>query len=365
MSSATNQAAADYARVARAIRFLEEHASRRPSLAEVARSAGLSPSHFQRLFTRWAGISPKRFLQFLSKKHAVETLQRSTNVLDAAWDAGLSGPGRLHDLLVSTEAATPGEVASRGRGLAIHWGFHPTPFGECLIGITARGICHLSFVGPGGRRNALAGLRRRWPRAALAEDRTLAARTAARAFRTGGRARMGFHLQGTNFQMKVWEALLCIPPGAVATYGEIARRIGRPAAARAVGRAVAENPVAWLIPCHRVLRSIGGASNGSGRCSAGKRRARSFRVAVSRPAGRQGERRDGEAALARTGRAHGRFAAAVRFRASSSRSSSCSLRPRGDFQATIIDKPRNTAGTTPISSRMASSAAAGCASPGR
>ena len=257
MTHATKQAAADYARVERAIRFLEAHAESHPSLAEVARSAGLSPAHFQRLFTRWAGLSPKRFLQFLAKEHAVEQLRRSATVLDAAWDAGLSGPGRLHDLLVSSEAATPGEVASGGRGVSISWGFHPTPFGECLLGMTARGICHLSFVGPGGRHAALADLGRRWPRASLREDGALASRTAERVFAGTGRGGLRLHLAGTNFQLKVWEALLRIPPGAATTYGDVARRIGRPTAARAVASAVGANPVAWIIPCHRVLRSVG------------------------------------------------------------------------------------------------------------
>ncbi len=258
MTYATRQAAADYARVERAIRFLEANAGRRPPLEEVARSAGLSPAHFQRLFSRWAGISPKRFLQFLAKEHAVEQLRASATVLDAAWDAGLSGPGRLHDLMVSSEAVTPGEVASGGRGLAIAWGFHPSPFGECLLGVTARGICHLSFVVSGGRRAALAYLRRRWPRAALREDTALAARTAERVFSATRRREPRLHLAGTNFQLKVWEALLRIPRGAATTYGEVARRIGRPTAARAVAGAVGANPVAWLIPCHRVLRSVGG-----------------------------------------------------------------------------------------------------------
>ena len=259
MTRATKQAAADYDRVERAIRFLEEHAVRKPGLAEVARSAGLSPAHFQRLFTRWAGISPKRFLQFLAKEHAADLLRRSATVLDAAYDAGLSGPGRLHDLLVSSEAVTPGELASGGNGLAVAWGFHPTPFGECLLGITERGICHLSFVGPGSgsRAAALAELRRRWPRATLRENRALAVRMARRVFARPGRVGLALHLAGTNFQLKVWEALLRIPPGAVTTYGELARRIGRPTAVRAVAGAVGANPVAWLIPCHRVLRSLG------------------------------------------------------------------------------------------------------------
>ncbi len=257
MTHATKQAAADYERVERAIRFLGENAEHRPSLAEVARSAGLSPAHFQRLFTRWAGISPKRFLQFLAKEHASERLRRSATVLDAAYEAGLSGPGRLHDLLVATEAATPGELASGGRGVTVSWGFHPTPFGECLLGMTARGICHLSFVDRGGRRDTLAELRRRWPRASLREGRTLVSRTAERVFAGTGCGKLHLHLAGTNFQLKVWEALLRIPPGAATTYGDVARRIGRPTAARAVAGAVGANPVAWIIPCHRVLRSIG------------------------------------------------------------------------------------------------------------
>ena len=252
------QAAADYARVERAIRYLAEHADRRPSLADVARGAGLSAAHFQRLFTRWAGISPKRFLQFLTKEHAVELLRRSTTVLDAAFDAGLSGPGRLHDLIVSAEAATPGEVASGGKGIAVAWGFAATPFGEGLFGVTDRGLCHLAFVEPGGRAVALGELRRRWPRAVLREDRTLVERTASRAFAASRRGRLGVHLVGTNFQLKVWEALLRIPRGALTTYADVARRVGRPTAARAVAGAVAANPVAWIIPCHRVLRTYGG-----------------------------------------------------------------------------------------------------------
>ncbi len=258
MTNAARSQAADYARVERAIAFLARNADRRPSLAEIARGAGLSPAHFQRLFTRWAGISPKRFLLFLTKEHALSLLRRSTTVLDAAFDAGLSGPGRLHDLLVSAEAATPGEVASGGKGIAITWGFAPTPFGECLLGLTDRGICHLAFVGSGGRPAALGGLRRRWPRATLREDSILAGRTASRAFSGARRGRPGLHLAGTNFQLKVWEALLRVPAGAATTYAEVARRIGRPTAARAVAGAVAANPVAWIIPCHRVLRSFGG-----------------------------------------------------------------------------------------------------------
>ncbi len=249
------QAALDYQRIERSIRFLADNATRSPSLAEAAAAAGLSSAHFQRLFSRWAGVSPKRFLQYLAVDRARRAMGGSRSVLDAAFDAGLSGPGRLHDLVVTAEAVTPGEMKARGRGLAIRYGFHLTPFGLCLLGVTARGICHLSFV-TAGRGEALAELRARWPEAELREDAPGTASMAARVF-GGGSGRLPVHLRGTNFQLKVWEALLRVPEGAVTSYGEVARGIGRPGAARAVGGAVGANPVAYLIPCHRVLRSLG------------------------------------------------------------------------------------------------------------
>lgn len=256
--AAFRQDSTDYERIERSIRFLAENATRNPDLEEIAAHAELSAAHFQRLFTRWAGISPKKLLQFLALGRARGFLGGGSTVLDAAYDAGLSGPGRLHDLVVTTEAVTPGELRSRGRGLSIRYGFHPTPFGECLIGLSPRGLCHLSFV-TDGRNAALSELHDRWTEAKLSHDQTATRAAAQRIFatrRTPGRP-LALFLRGTNFQLKVWEALLRIPEGRVASYLEVARGIGRPSAARAVASAVARNPVAFLIPCHRVLRSVG------------------------------------------------------------------------------------------------------------
>lgn len=244
----------DYVRVEKAIRYLEQHARRQPELAEVAAAVGLSEYHFQRLFRRWAGVSPKRFLQFLTAGHARALLRDSATVLEASYQAGLSGPGRLHDLLVSVDAATPGEVRRSGAGLEIRFGYHPTPFGECLLAATERGVCALSFVGHGGREGALAEVAGHWSAAALREDPDATAPLAARAFDGGATA---LHLGGTNFQLKVWEALLRIEPGTAATYQAVAAAVGSPGAVRAVGSATASNPVAYLIPCHRVIRKSG------------------------------------------------------------------------------------------------------------
>lgn len=263
-----HQLSEDYARVEQAIRFLEQNARRQPGLAEVAAHVGLSEYHFQRLFTRWAGISPKRFLQFLTKENAKALLAR-TSVLAAAYEAGLSSPGRLHDLLVQTEAVTPGEYRSGGAGVDIAYGFHPTPFGECLLAMTGRGVCFLGFV-ERGRLSALEELRRNWPNATLTEDPRRTARLAEEIFalpvgRIGNptysqveNLTYALHLRGTNFQLKVWEALLRLPPSEVTTYQGLADAIGQPGAARAVSNAVGHNPVAYLIPCHRVLRQAGG-----------------------------------------------------------------------------------------------------------
>lgn len=249
----------DYVRIEKAIRYLDENFHRQPSLAEVAQAVGLSEYHFQRLFRRWAGISPKRFLQFLTAEHAKQLLRDSRSTLDVAFSVGLSGPGRLHDLLVSTEAMTPGEVKQAGAGLLVRYGIHPGPFGESLLALTDRGICALAFLPGGEKESAVEELRRRWPAAELREDATATLPVLQRVF-DGSRelpAPLGLHLRGTNFQIRVWEALLRIPSGAVATYEDVARMIGSPGAARAVGSAVAANPVAYLIPCHRVIRGTG------------------------------------------------------------------------------------------------------------
>lgn len=251
----------DYRRVETAIRYLDRHYDRQPSLDQVARAAGTSPFHFQRLFKRWAGVSPKRFLQYLTIARARSALDGGASVLAASYDAGLSGPGRLHDLFVAVDAVTPGEFKAAGRGLAIRWGIHPSPVGPALIARTDRGICALEFVAD--PRRALARLARRWPGAILrlAPDET--APFAARCFdrAASGDGPITLHVQGTNFQLKVWEALLALSPGELVTYGELARRMGRPGAARAVGSAVARNPVGYLIPCHRVILSSGAFGN--------------------------------------------------------------------------------------------------------
>lgn len=252
--------AADYQRVEQALAYLQAHYPEQPSLAEVAASVGLSEYHFQRIFTRWVGISPKRFLQFLTKEHARELLDRSSSVLEAAYQSGLSGPGRLHDLFVTCEAVTPGEYKQHGLGLTIFYGFHPSPFGECMVALTERGICGLAFVRQGDRQETIADLRRRWANARLVEDPQRTAPFVEQIFPLAfGRsvAPLHLYLNGTNFQIKVWEALLRVPPGALTTYQGIARNLGMPGAARAVGQAVSANPIAFLIPCHRVIRKMG------------------------------------------------------------------------------------------------------------
>ena len=248
----------DYERIGRAIAFLDAHAARQPSLDDAAAHVGLSPFHFQRLFLRWAGTTPKRFLQYAAAGRAGAMLREGRTVLDAALDAGLSGPGRLHDLLVSVHAVTPGEMRRGGAGLAIRHGVHDTPFGPARIGVSDRGIVGLAFLeraegGPGALADA-------WPRADLIEDGPGTAPWIARVFDRLDEAAndpLPVLLKGTNLQLQVWQALLRIPEGAVTSYKRLAAAVGRPRAARAVAGAVAANPVAYLIPCHRVLRETG------------------------------------------------------------------------------------------------------------
>jgi AraC family transcriptional regulator of adaptative response/methylated-DNA-[protein]-cysteine methyltransferase len=257
----------DYDRIEKAIRYIEVNFRGQPGLKEVARHAGLSEYHFHRLFTRWAGISPKRFLQFLTAEHARELLRESRNVLDAAYEAGLSGPGRLHDLIVNVYAVTPGEMKAEGAGLTIRYGVRTSPFGDCLLAITDRGICALAFLA--GRRagEAVDDLRARWGNANLVPDPGAANAVAGRIFvpsRWRDAPPLNVVVKGTNFQVKVWEALVRIPPGCVVSYEEVAGRIGAPGAVRAVGSALARNPVAFLIPCHRVIRKTGAFGNYGG-----------------------------------------------------------------------------------------------------
>lgn len=249
----------DYERIAEAIRYLDAHYQRQPSLDELAAHLSLSPYHLQRLFARWAGISPKRFVQFLTIEHAKRLLEDSASVLETSLESGLSGPGRLHDLFVTVEAVTPGEFKTGGAGLTLFWGRHESPFGACLLAATERGICALEF-GDGGMEGAQAALRTRWPAAQLVEDPAVTARVLAQIFPQGNaieRKPVHLLLRGTNFQLKVWEALLRIPAGSVATYEDVAHAIGKPTAARAVGAAVGSNAIAYLIPCHRVIRKSG------------------------------------------------------------------------------------------------------------
>ena len=252
------RAARDYARVERAIRYLERNWEDQPDLGRVAASVHLSEYHFQRLFQRWAGISPKRFLQFLTKEHAKQRLRASATVLDAALSSGLSGTGRLHDLLVQCEAVTPGEYRRLGAGLEIRYGFHATPFGKCLLASTSRGICSVAFLDGNIERDGVKQLRKEWPQANLREDVAATGPLVERIFTDAkSNSPLPLLLKGTNFQIKVWEALLRVPAGSVTTYARLAQAAGEPRAARAVGSAVARNPIAYLIPCHRVLRSAG------------------------------------------------------------------------------------------------------------
>jgi AraC family transcriptional regulator of adaptative response/methylated-DNA-[protein]-cysteine methyltransferase len=253
------QSLRDYRRIEAVIRFLESKAGEQPSLQDAARAVGLSEFHLQRLFRRWAGVSPKRFLQYLTVEHAKRALRDGLSVLAAAYEAGLSGPGRLHDLFVAVEAVTPGEYKALGSGLEVRYGLAPSPFGECLVALTDRGICGLEFVADGDRASAVLGLRRAWPGARLEEDRDAARVVAGRIFGPADARRgpLTLFLKGTNFQLKVWQALLQIPAGAATSYGALAEAIDQPEAARAVGGAVGRNPIAYLIPCHRVLRESG------------------------------------------------------------------------------------------------------------
>jgi len=249
----------DYERVAQAIHFLEQNVRRQPSLDEVARSVYLSEFHFQRLFRRWVGISPKRFLQYLTIEHAKQRLDECRSVLDATYDTGLSSPGRLHDLFVTLESVTPGEYKRRGEGVRIAYGLHATPFGTALLAATGRGLCALSFVDAGGEGAAIDELRERWSRAELDENAGETADLAARIFDPAARDERPIPLlvQGTNHQVRVWEALLRIPPGALVSYEQLAAAAGRPDAVRAVAGAVARNQIAYVIPCHRVIRKVG------------------------------------------------------------------------------------------------------------
>ena len=249
----------DYERIARIIRYVDEHQRDQPDLAELAAQAGLSPFHLHRLFSAWAGVTPKDFLQCLTLEQVKRSLRNGRSVLDAALDSGLSGPGRLHDLCVTVEAASPGELKSGGRGSTIVAGFSESPFGTCFLAENARGICHLAFIESGEKDSAWEELRREWPEARLQRNDSAAERTAGQIFTRKHRRQevLRTYVRGTPFQLRVWRALLRIPVGKVTSYGRLATAIGHPLASRAVGTAVGANPVAYLIPCHRVIRETG------------------------------------------------------------------------------------------------------------
>lgn len=248
----------DYDRIATAIEFLESNVSRQPPLADVAAHVGLSESQLQRVFTRWAGISPKRFLQHLTAGRAERLLHDGRPVLAAAYEAGLSAPSRLYDLMINATAVTPGEHREHGAGLVIRHAVHESPFGPAFIAVTDRGICQLGFVVDDSGEAELETLRARW-RNARVEESTAATRPFIDRIFNGmtDELPIPIHLKGTNFQLQVWNALLRIPTGSVSTYDGVAREIGSPTAHRAVGTAIGRNPVALLIPCHRVIRKNG------------------------------------------------------------------------------------------------------------
>ena len=250
-----DRAAFHRALMTEALALIEAEREAHPSLDDLAARMGMSPAHFQRLFSKWVGVSPKRYLQALDLAHAKRLLADRHSLLDAALDTGLSGPGRLHDLFVTWEAMSPGEWAKKGAGLTISWGWFDCPFGPALAMGTARGLCGLAFAAETGEEAAFADMAGRWPAAEFREDPEALRPWAEAAFGAGGEAKL--QLIGAPFQVKVWEALLRVPLGAATTYSDIAATIGAPKAQRAVGTAVGRNPISWLIPCHRALRTTG------------------------------------------------------------------------------------------------------------
>lgn len=263
VAATAGPATRDYDLVRRAIAFLSCNWEEQPTLERLAAHLDLSPAHAQRLFKRWCGLSPKEFVQAVTIDHARNLLTGSASVLDAAHEVGLSGAGRLHDLFVDHEAMTPGEFKRRGEGLEIAYGFHETPFGDALVLATDRGVAGLAFVDEDkgqSRQEALADMTGRWPKAAFIEGPERTAGHAARIFdpaRWSPEQPVRLVLIGTDFEIRVWQALLRIPMGRAVTYADIARHLGRPTASRAVGSAVGRNPISFVVPCHRVLRGDG------------------------------------------------------------------------------------------------------------
>jgi AraC family transcriptional regulator of adaptative response/methylated-DNA-[protein]-cysteine methyltransferase len=251
---------ADYRIVRQVIEYVMEHWRDQPSLETIAAATGMEATGLQKLFTRWAGLSPKAFLQAVTLDHARALLEQSATVLDTTYEVGLSGPGRLHDLFVTHEAVTPGAYRARGEGLTIRYGYHPSPFGTALILVTERGLAGLAFADEGEEQASLADMMRRWPKAAYLEDQAATAPFARRIFdprQWRPETPLKIVLIGSDFEVRVWETLLTMPFGSATTYSDVARRIDRPSAARAVGAAVGRNPVSFVVPCHRVLGRSG------------------------------------------------------------------------------------------------------------
>ncbi len=246
-----------YKLVSETIQWVAEHQSAQPDLQRLSSEMGVSPHHLQRTFQAWAGVSPKQFLKSLTRNAALERLKRGSSVLDAALDTGLSGPGRLHDLMISTDALTPGEIRKHGDGVQLDYGFGETLFGEALVAWTPRGVNFLGFCEENGAETTFATLKEQWAKANFRENPTAAQRWLDDIFSGSDEKPIPLWLRGSPFQLKVWEALLDIPEGTHTTYGRVAERIGHPGAARAVGSAIGSNPVSWIIPCHRVIRQMG------------------------------------------------------------------------------------------------------------
>lgn len=246
-----------YQLIADALHWLCQNQQEQPSLEELAQHVGLSPQYLQRLFQEWAGVSPKQFLKYLTKSQAMERLRLGQSVLDSALSTGLSGPGRLHDLLITTQAITPGEAKRKGLGVEMKYGYGSTPFGEALLAWTERGISFLGFCHEEGRQHSRNQLTQQWPDADLSEDNLTAGRKLTEIFNEKEQQKLKIWLRGSPFQLRVWEALLKIPPGTHCTYGQLALFTGNAGASRATGSAIGRNPVSWLIPCHRVINSLG------------------------------------------------------------------------------------------------------------
>ncbi len=252
------QESINYKRIAKAIRFIQDNFQEQPSLDAIAEQVNVSPYHFQRMFTEWAGMSPKRFLQYLSLEHAKKLLVKEhLPLLETAYETGFSSPSRMHDLFVNIEGMTPAEYRNGGKLLTINFSFAESPFGSMIVASTAKGVCYMAFEED--EDNALNGLRNKFPNAELVRKLDLLQQNALFIFQQdqGRLSQIKLHLKGTDFQLKVWESLLKIPMGRLSSYGRIAAEIKQPQALRAVGTAIGSNPVAYLIPCHRVIRSTG------------------------------------------------------------------------------------------------------------